>query len=220
MITNPPFIAYFSTPPGILLVSANKCASTFLDGLLIKRKGFKKLSVTDDSSNELLNDPSLYKKIFIYRDPIDRFIGWYNLYAYTPFIEDAAEYPLTYKQLHSEAYKHISYRRNMIENIHYFLSLYSENDLKELLKWDTHTVPLSTYFEYTNCSMDDYHILDMYNLSQFTQDRFGESSQSYSSKNIQLTTSNIVLLNRIRDIIYPLYQQDYDVLYPKVKPYY
>ena len=62
----PPFLAYFSKPPGLLVISANKCASTFLDTFLIGKKGFNGLAITDESSNELLTDTKLYEIIYIF----------------------------------------------------------------------------------------------------------------------------------------------------------
>ena len=218
MTLPPPFLAYFSTPPGFLVVSANKCASTFLEKYLVGKKGFKALKVKDNSSKELVDDPMLYKKFFIYRDPIDRFIAWYHMFIYTPYVEPLS-YIQPYKTLYNTAFKHISYKRDLIENVHYLLSQYSEEQREELLKWDTHTVPLYTYFEYVEGSVDDYHIVDMHDLHQLTWIKFGEVNISYTSKMVKISTHNIKLLNEIAEMLFPIYQKDYEMLYPKLRPY-
>jgi hypothetical protein len=99
------------------------------------------------------------------------------------------------------------------------LSQYSEEQREELLKWDTHTVPLYTYFEYVEGSVDDYHIVDMHDLHQLTWIKFGEVNISYTSKMVKISTHNIKLLNEIAEMLFPIYQKDYEMLYPKLRPY-
>ena len=106
----PEFLAYLSTPPGILVVSANKCASRYLDQLLFEKHKYKKLKISDDSNNDILHNEKIYKKIFIYRDPIDRFIAWYNMFVYEQF-DDKVEYGIAYNELYTVAYKHLSFRK-------------------------------------------------------------------------------------------------------------
>jgi len=216
----PSFLAYFSISRGLLVISANKCASTFLNENLVDKKGFSLLNVgkMHNSSKEAVNNSSLSKKVFIYRDPIDRFIGWYSRFIYIPYVKPLF-YRQSYKTLYDTATKHISYKRDLIENAHYFLSQYSEEQREELLKWDTHTVPLYTYFEYVEGSVDDYHILNMHDLHQLMSVNFGEAHVSYTSKMIQISTHNIKLLNEIAEMLFPIYQKDYEMLYPKLRPY-
>lgn len=216
--SNPEFLGYLSTPPGIILVSSNKCASRFLDSFLHEKKKFRKLKISDASNNDILHNETIYKKIFIYRDPVDRFIAWYNMFVYDKFGE-TTEYGNPYKRLHTEAFKHLSFKYGLVENILHFLSKYDIEELKELLQYDSHTVPLCTYFDYTGFSYDDYKIIDMYDLSHFTYDKFGAPSSAIPSKRIAITPQTIDMLQEIRYLFRDVYNRDYEILYPRLKKY-
>jgi len=214
----PPFLAYFSRPVGVVIISANKCASRLLDDVLETKKGYNKLYIQDDAHNEFINHSRMKKKFFIYRDPLDRFLGWYNAFVYTPY-KTVTAYQ-SYTGLLEAAHDKLSFaRRDLVENIHHFLLSYSESELIELLKWDTHTVPLHTYFEYTNFSPDDYQILDLYQVSDYIHDKTGDSYMNYPTKNIIISRKNLQILEHIHKIISSIYQKDYDILGVRVQKY-
>jgi hypothetical protein len=217
--TIPPFLAYFSRPGGSVIVSANKCASRFLDDILEEKKQYHKIHVQDDTKNDFLDNSSLKKKFFVYRDPIDRFIGWYNGFVYTPYKPVTAKYQ-SYTSLLEAAHNNVSFiKRDLIQNIHHFLNLYSREELKNLLKWDTHTFPLYTYFKYTNFSPDDYNILSLYDVSEYVYDKTGDKYTNYPTKNLIITRNNLKLLQEIEDIFSDLYTEDYDILGSRMKRY-
>lgn len=217
--TIPPFLAYFSRPVGSVIISANKCASRLLDDVLETKKGYTKLYIQDDTNNEFINHSRIKRKFFIYRDPLDRFFGWYNGFVYTPYKPVTEKYQ-SYTDLLEAAHDKLSFaRRDLVENIHHFLVSYSESELIELLKWDTHTIPLHTYFEYTNFSPDDYHILDLYQVSNYIHDKTGDMYMNYPMKNIIMNRKNLQLLEHIHEIISSIYQKDYDILGCRVQNY-
>jgi hypothetical protein len=215
--TLPSFFGNFSIPRGILWVYANKCGSTFLENFFNK-KGYKQLAIRDESSNELIDDPSIKERYFIYRDPVDRFMAWYNVFVYRDKVDASnLKYNLTNDKLYSEAFLKLSFNKHpdLISSAYNFLSSYKDYELYDLLQYDTHTVPLINYFKYTKGDPKKYRIVNITSLSHVIHDKFFEWHTGSFNKNAILSRDNIVLLQKIVEILQPLYSGDFEILYPE-----
>ena len=109
----PYFLGYISKTEGLLIVSTNKVASTYLTKILIEKRYFKCVWINDATHNDVI-DP-ITEKYFLYRDPLERFIGWYNLWIYEPYLGESeleGGYKSKYKKLYNISYSRIKYIKN------------------------------------------------------------------------------------------------------------
>ena len=94
---------------------------------LFAKKGFKSLLVNNTDSNEILKDETIRERYFIYRDPIDRFMAWYDTFIYRNYVDEKSlEYALDYKKLYTEAFLKLSFKKHddVISSAYNFISSY------------------------------------------------------------------------------------------------
>ena len=232
-----PLLAYFSSRDSTLVIAANKLGSRFFDKFLRTQKKYQKLSAgvihpQDEDTVNILR--SFKRKILFYRDPLDRFLGWYKTFVFVPHAThlitlDTNEYEklsaeakmtvLHLAPLLKKAAPKCSYRKSFIENAYNFIMEEDPQELKNLLSTDVHTVPLYNFFKYTEMDPLDFHVFDMSDISQFTLDRFGQWESQYPQLPVTADKKTLTMMLELHDRLHVIYKNDYDILSPLVKKY-
>ena len=229
------FMAYFSPRDSTLVVVAFKLGSRFFESLLGIKKKYQKcevLSVVDKDIIEILH--SYNRKILFYRDPLDRFLGWYRSFIFVPHMTHgnmavSSEYeklslaekvstthlgPL----LRKAAFK-CSLRKSFLENAYDFIMEEDPQELESLLTTDGHTVPLYNFFQYTNMDPLDFHVFDMSDIGEFTLDKFGSWDKQHPQLPVTADRKTLTIMLELHDRLHVIYKNDYDILSPLVKKY-
>jgi len=212
----PPFKAYHSDRDRMIIVTANKIASTFLDNFLISEKKFKGYSIFNDSYNELIM--SCTTKIFLFREPIDRFFGWYNTFVHTPWERSIYKEGL-YLNLLREATIKIDWNNSLLVNVYNFINSYSISEIRELLYPDIHTTSLYTFFKYTGLPLDTFNFYHMNDIGPLFKQKFGTCQKQYPNLSLTISDENLKILVELNEIFHKIYEEDYTILKPLVKPY-
>ena len=230
-----PLIAYFSSRDSTLVIAANKLGSRFFDRFLNIQKKYQKLHVgiiLDKDTIEILH--SFNRKILFYRDPLDRFLGWYKTFVFLPhathpIMLDTNEYEklssetkitaLRLAPLLKKAAPKCSFRKSFIENAYNFIMEEDPQELENLLSADAHTVPLYNFFKYTEMDPLDFHVFNMSDISEFTLDRFGSWDREYPQLPVTADRKTLTMMLEIHDRLHVIYKNDYDILSPLVKKY-
>ena len=230
-----PFLAYFSPRDSTLVIVAFKLASRFFENLLGTQKKYKKLDIgiiLDKDTVEILQ--SYNRKILFYRDPLDRFLGWYKTFVFLPHathpvMEETQEYEKlspTEKlsiwhlgPLLKKAATKCTHKKSFLENAYNFIMEEDPQELKNLLSANGHTMPLYNFFKYTEMDPLDFHVFDMTDISEFTLDRFGSWEKQQPELPITASKKNLNMMLELHDRLHVIYKDDYDILSPLVKKY-
>jgi len=221
-----PFLGYFSSRDSTLVIAASKLGSRFFGKFLGIQKKYQKIDVdfiTDKDTIEILH--SFKRKILFYRDPLDRFLGWYRTFVFLPHVTHATmmgvieyEESLPRELLQAAAFK-CSFRKSFLENAYNFIMEEDPLELENLLYTDGHTVPLYNFFKYTEMDPLDFHVFNMSDIGEFTLDRFGSWERQFPQLPITADRKNLTMLLELHDRLHVIYKNDYDILNPLVKKY-
>jgi hypothetical protein len=228
-------MTYFSPRDSTLVIVAYKLGSRFFENYLGIKKKYRKLDVdfiTDTDTIEILH--SFKRKILFYRDPLDRFLGWYRSFIFVPhqthgdMMEDYEYDKLSPEKklittrltplLKQAAFK-CTLKKSFIENAYNFLMEEDPLELENLLYTDGHTVPLYNFFEYTKMDPLNFHIFNMSDIGEFTLDRFGSWERQFPQSPITVDKKTLTMLLELHDRLHVIYKNDYDILGPLVKKY-
>ena len=230
------FMTYFSPRDSTLVVVAYKLGSRFFESLLGIQKKYQNCEIHNTVDNDIIEILQSYnRKILFYRDPLDRFLGWYRTFIFVPHYITHTNMAVTseYDKL-SPAEKvstlHLSpllkkaafkctLKKSFLENAYNFIMEEDPQELKNLLTTDGHTVPLYNFFQYTNMDPLDFHVFDMSDIGEFTLDRFGSWDKQHPQLPVTADRKTLTIMLELHDRLHVIYKNDYDILSPLVKKY-
>lgn len=179
-----------------MIVTPFRCGSTYLSDNALK---FKLRSVDFHQENLPKN---IENKIFMYRDPLDRYLSLYHKFC---FAGDGL--PFLANLLSSEK------KQDFWEEV--YLSM---PHLKRNFQRDPHIQTQYSYFTGTGENIDSYRISDVKNFGEIIYLNFAEKVPEHKSKidSISINYKTIIYLNEIQNVIKKIYQDDYSEIQPRL----
>ena len=171
---------YYKKSTSKLIVCPSKVGSTFLANSFAEASN-DIINSSAPSVVEFEYDESLVfaakSKWFIYRDPMERFVSWYNSFIVhkTHFFgnEPQTEDVLTRKIVYDLCIAMYSPEKTFEENA---LTVLKNRQFTQVFFYDIHLVPMSFFFLNIGQNIKDYRIIHTKSLAQLVQREFFDSS--------------------------------------------
>ena len=208
---------YYKKSTSKLIVCPSKVGSTFLSNSFTEASNdIINSNSLGGGGSEAVYDTSLVfaakSKWFIYRDPMERFVSWYNsfivhkthIFGNEPQTEDL----LTRKIAYELCIAMYSPEKTFEENA---LMVLRNRRFKEVYFHDHHLIPMSFFFLNNGQNIKDYHIIHTKSLAQLVQREFFDSSIPADTYHYKTVVPDS--LNEFRY----LWNSDYIFLEPRVR---
>lgn len=143
-------------------------------------------------------------KFFLYRDPMDRYLSYYNAFCFGKTITKSTQTgffftpPQRSKNLWEEACRALP-------------------KLEKNFEKDAHTNLQTSYFQQTDENIEDYTIIDVADFQKFIYLNFRENvpAHTHGLSEYPISYQSILYLSRIQDCIKNIYAKDYELLQPR-----
>jgi hypothetical protein len=194
--------AFLSEEKSLLIVTPFRCGSTYLSDNASK---FKLRSFDFHQENLPKN---IENKIFIYRDPLERYLSLYHKFCFGQNGHNQGEMASILSNL-------LSTEKNQDFWEEVYLSM---PQLERNFQRDPHIHTQYSYFTATNENIDSYRISSVKKFREVIYLNFAEKVLEHKTKidSISINYKTIIYLNEIQNVIKKIYQDDYSKIQPRL----
>lgn len=197
--------AFISEDGETLVAVLNRCGSSYFTEKHVSF-GLIQFNFSTPKFIEVFKNFSstVKNKFFLYRDPMDRYLSFYNQFCFGQTITKSTQSGFLFTPPQRS--------KNFWEDTYRSLPKLQQNFDK-----DGHTDLQTSYFEKTGESVEDYSIIDVDDFQKFVYLTFRENTPAHtdSLSEYPISYQSIRYLNKIQDCLKKIYAKDYEVLQPR-----